>query len=314
MSFVLAQRTSVPARIALTGPTNAGKTLSAIYLAVGIIQASNPDLPIEEVYKKIAFIDTERGRAKFYINRDDLEIPTYQFYYMEIEAPYHSEKLVQATKAADELVGPDGVIITDSLSHFWNYEGGILDRKNEKDMQGGNSYTNWAPFTKEHNRLITTILSPKANTIATMRSKMDYVLEANAQGKMAPKKVGLKPIQRDDTEFEFDVTLMLDHKHTATIVKDTTVLKQFADESDNIGMITPEHGKIISGWLNKGVDPTKLLEEQRTVILNEMQEVAKRSDIAKAWYQTEYKGRKASDLTFKEAKYALEKMREIEGA
>lgn len=313
MSFVLATRTAVPARIALTGPTNAGKTLTALYLAFGIVKASHPDFTDAEIWKKIALIDTERGRAKFYIDRTDLEIPTGQFYYMEIQAPYQTSKLINAVKSAEELVGETGVIITDSLTHFWNYEGGILDRKNDMDARGGNSYTNWAQFTKEHNSAMTFMLSTKSNTISTMRSKMDYVLEENANGKMAPKKVGLKPIQRDDTEYEFDITLMLDNAHTATIVKDTTILSQFADQTGNIGLVTPEYGRIISEWLNQGVDPTQLIEEQRSKVIQELQNIAKRNEMAKIWYQTEYKGIKTSELSLQQAKEALNKMQELEG-
>lgn len=311
MSFILGNRTNVPARFGLTGPTNAGKTLSALYLAEGIVRASHPDASLEEIYKKIAFIDTERGRGKFYINRTDLPFPTGQFYYLEIEAPYITSKYIEAVKSADKLVGPTGVIIVDSMSHAWNYEGGILDRKNDKDMQGGNSYTNWATFTKEHNQMINAILSTKSHTVATMRSKMDYVLEENNKGKMAPKKVGLKPIQRDDTEFEFDITLMLDTDHNATIVKDTTILKQYADQADNIGHITPEIGTIVTRWLNQGISPEVLKEEQRIKNIETLKQLARDNENARVLFQTLYKGIKSDDLTFEQSKEALKELQDV---
>jgi hypothetical protein len=59
--------------------------------------------------------------------------------------------------------------------------------------------------------------------IATMRSKMDYVLEeqTNKQGKVVqvPKKVGMAPIQRAGTEYEFDVVCDIDGDHTLTVAK-----------------------------------------------------------------------------------------------
>lgn len=311
MSFILAQRSQVPARFGLTGPTNAGKTLSALYLAQGIVRASHPDFTLEQIFQKIAFVDSERGRAKFYINRKDLPFPTAQFYYLEIEAPYTSQKYIDAVKSADELVGPTGVIIVDSLSHAWNYEGGILDRKNDEDLKGGNSYTNWGKYTKEHNRMINAILSTKANTIATMRSKMDYVLEANAQGKMAPKKVGQKPIQRDDTEYEFDITLMLNADHEATIIKDTTILKQHADAIDNIGVITPEIGEIVTKWLNQGVDPEIIKEEQRIKNIEEIKKLARENENARVLFKTLYPGVKSDDLTFEKTKEVLSELKGV---
>ena len=175
MAFIKVDRSAVPARVSLSGPTHSGKTLTALYLAEGMIRANFPELTLEQIYDKIAFIDTERGRAKFYANRDDLPFKTASFNYLEIEAPYLATKFMDAVTMADSLVGPGGVIIVDSLSHAWNYEGGILDRKNQKDLSGGNSYTNWAPFTSEHNKLMSVVLSTQANTIVTMRSKMEYV-------------------------------------------------------------------------------------------------------------------------------------------
>lgn len=311
MSFVLADRTQVPARIALTGPTNAGKTYSAILLALGIVSASHPEMSLEDKFKKIAFIDTERGRGKFYANRTDLTFPTAQYYYMEIQAPYTSTKYINAIQEADKLVGPTGVIITDSMSHAWNYEGGILDRKNQKDLGGGNSYTNWAPFTTEQNQLMNTILTTKANTIVTMRSKMEYVMEQNQYGKMAPKKVGLKPIQRDDTEYEFDLTLMLDTDHNAFIVKDTSIISQYADTAGNIGLITPEHGELFTKWLNQGVDPEILKEEQRLKNIEVIKQLARDNQNAKQIFLAFFPGVKSDELSFEQTKDALTRMREV---
>ena len=311
MSFVLADRTQVPARIALTGPTNAGKTYSAILLALGIVSATHPEMSLEDKFKKIAFIDTERGRGKFYANRTDLTFPTAQYYYMEIQAPYTSTKYINAIQEADKLVGPSGVIITDSLSHAWNYEGGILDRKSQKDLGGGNSYTNWAPFTTEQNQLMNAILTTKANTIVTMRSKMEYVMEQNQYGKMAPKKVGLKPIQRDDTEYEFDLTLMLDTDHNAFIVKDTSIISQYADTAGNIGLITPEHGELFTKWLNQGVDPETLKEEQRLKNIEVIKQLARDNQNAKQIFLAFFPGVKSDELSFEQTKDALTRMREV---
>ena len=38
-----------------------------------------------------------------------------------------------------------------------------------------------------------------------MRTKQDYVLEADERGKQKPVKIGMNPIQRDGFEYEFDV-------------------------------------------------------------------------------------------------------------
>jgi hypothetical protein len=57
----------------------------------------------------------------------------------------------------------------------------------------------------------------KAHLIATMRVKMEYVLEEDSRGKKVPRKIGLAPIQRDNMEYEFDIVGELDLDHTLTI-------------------------------------------------------------------------------------------------
>ena len=92
----------------------------------------------------------------------------------------------------------------DSFSHAWNNEGGILDVKDRiAAQQGKNSYTAWNEAGKVQNSLVNTILAVDCHTIVTMRSKMEYVMQENERGKTQPVKVGLAPVQRDDTEYEF---------------------------------------------------------------------------------------------------------------
>lgn len=227
-------------RLALTGVSGAGKTLSALYIAYGITGD----------WDKIVLIDTEHERARFYADREDLE--TGSFYYAPLTPPYSPERYKQLVNEAAETVGADGVVIIDSLSHAWNNEGGVLDIKDKiAERPGKNSYTAWNEAGRYQNDLINTILAVDCHTIVTMRSKMDYVMQENAQGKMAPVKVGLAPVQRDDTEYEFDIVLDIARNHIATASKDTTFLDKFGQ------IITPVLGQQLKHWLENGVDPVR---------------------------------------------------------
>ena len=86
------------------------------------------------------------------------------------------------------------------------------------------------------------------HTIVTMRSKMDYVMQENERGKTQPVKVGLAPVQRDDTEYEFDIVLDIARSHIATASKDVTFLDKYGE------IITPELGRQLKAWLDDGVD------------------------------------------------------------
>lgn len=84
-----------------------------------------------------------------------------------------------------------------------------------------------------------------------MRSKMEYSLQVNEKGKQQPVKLGLAPVQRDDTEYEFDIVLDIARDHVATASKDVTFLDTFGQ------VITPELGQQLAAWLNDGVEPIR---------------------------------------------------------
>lgn len=230
-------------RMGLVGTSGSGKTLGALYIAYGITAD----------WSRIALIDTEHERGRFYANRTDLEIPTGEFLYQSLTAPYSPEKYIAYVQEAAAAVGPDGAIIVDSFSHAWDNEGGVLDIKNEiaKTQKNGNSFSAWDEAGKVQNNLINAVLSVNAHTIVTMRAKMAYAMETDERGKTRPVKIGLAPVQRENAEYEFDVVMNISRDHTAVTSKDTTFLDTFC------GVITPEIGKQLHEWLDNGVEPER---------------------------------------------------------
>ena len=101
-----------------------------------------------------------------------------------------------------------------------------------------------------------TVLAVDAHTICTMRSKMAYELQEDEKGKKKPVKMGLAPVQRDDTEYEFDIVLDIGRDHIATASKDVTFLDKYGQ------VITPELGKQLAAWLDDGVEVSKHEEEK----------------------------------------------------
>lgn len=127
--------------------------------------------------------------------------------------------------AAVHTVGPEGVVIVDSLSHAWNSSGGVLEIKAGIAAQPNkNSYTAWDEAGRIQNDFINYLLSVNCHTICTLRVKQDYVLTENDRGKQVPVKVGMAPVQRDDVEYEFDLMLNIGRDHIATASKDVTFL------------------------------------------------------------------------------------------
>lgn len=220
-SFIKAARHQIFLKLAITGPTGSVKTYSALRLATGLANG-----------KKIAVLDSENGSATLYADR-------FAFDVQNVAPPYTESKFIQGIEAA-EAEGYT-VLIIDSFSHCWQ---GTLDYKAGLDARGGNSYTNWHKAGSKFNEVLASLLQSRIHVIACMRSKMDYVLEADSRGKMVPRRVGLAPVMRDGIEYEFSTVLDGDLEHFVTTSKDRTGL--FVDQRFQV---TEETGKQLLNWL-----------------------------------------------------------------
>lgn len=236
MRFVKAERKAVKLKLALAGISGAGKTMGSLLVASGLVGKGG----------KIAVIDTENGRSNLY--SDHSLTKGIEFDVLELQAPYTVTKYLAALNAAIE--GGYDVVIMDSISHEWDGAGGILDQKNVVDSRGGNSFTNWGKFTPEHNKFLSAIISANIHVICTMRNKTDVVVESNEKGKQVPRKVGLKAVQREGVEYEFDTIFDIDIGHTFSVNKDRTGLFD-----GRIEVLTEKIGKELRDWLSTGAMP-----------------------------------------------------------
>lgn len=229
--FERAERKRARLRLSLCGPSGSGKTYSALLIAKGL--GGN-----------VAMIDTEHASGSLYAG--EKEMPEYDT--VVLDAPYSPDRYINCIKQAEKM--GYSVLIIDSLTHAWIGEGGVLEMvdKATKASKSGNSYTAWRDVTPAHNKLVEAILTSKLHIITTMRTKTEYAMETNASGKLAPRKIGLAPIQRDGMEYEFTVVLDLSiDGHVASASKDRTSL--FDGKHEVPGEKT---GKMLLEWLNSG--------------------------------------------------------------
>lgn len=205
-TFAPATRKGVRLKIGISGPSGSGKTLGALALGTALAPTG-----------RVALIDTENGSASLYADR-------FQFDTLSLRPPYESKRYIYALAAAVQA-GYE-VVILDSMSHQWAGEGGILSRKEQVDARGGNHFSNWAPFTREHEWFKAKLLNAPVHIIATMRAKQEYALEESSEGRKSTKvrKLGLAPVQREGMEYEFSVSFELQMDHQASASKDRTGL------------------------------------------------------------------------------------------
>lgn len=226
--FKKATREKLKLRMAIDGPSGAGKTLTGLIFAFALGH-------------RVAGIDTEnRSMSKY--QGEIIDGATLDFDVCNLTG-YAPTDYTSAIQDA----GREGydVLMIDSLSHAWSGEGGALEMK---DRMGGNSFTAWKEITPMHNRMVEAILKAPCHVIVTMRSKTEYVLEPDERGKMSPRKIGMAPVQRPGMEYEFDVYGSMDLQHILTVTKsrcqavtDLKVVKPRAD------FMLP-----IVKWLNTG--------------------------------------------------------------
>jgi hypothetical protein len=76
------------------------------------------------------------------------------------------------------------------------------------------------------------------------------VIEENERGKKVPRKVGMKPEQREGIEYEFDVVADLDYDNTLTVTK--TRIPALAQAV--IPKPGPDVADTIREWLEQGDD------------------------------------------------------------
>lgn len=234
MEIVKAEKRKTKLRLAIMGSSGSGKTLGALLIATGI-------------GGKIGIVDTEHGSAHFYANRKDLD----GYDVIELAPPYTTAKYIQAIDTFHS--NGYSVVIVDSLSHAWAGEGGMLDQASDiSSRQRGNTFSPWKTLTPDQNKLMNYILRSDMHLILTLRSKQEYVLEKDDNGKMIPKKLGLAPIQRKDLNYEFSAVLDIDTDHMARCDKDRTEL--FTDRTFKI---TRDTGESLRDWLDSGVETPK---------------------------------------------------------
>lgn len=244
LQFKKAQRKGIFARIAIDGPTGAGKTYSALAIATGMLGESG---------KRIAVIDTERSSSDRYAD-------VFDFDKMDLET-HAPDTYVEALKTVDSDIY--GVVVVDSLSHAWIGRDGALEQvdKAAARSQSGNKFTAWRDVTPMHNRLIDALLSLQAHLIVTMRSKMEYVLEEDERGKKVPRKVGMAPQMREGVEYELDIVGDMDLENRLVITKTRA---SFLNRSV-INKPGAELGRQILAWCGH-VEPTVTDSDLRALV------------------------------------------------
>ena len=225
------------ARILLLGISGAGKTFTALRLARGLVGPEG----------RIAVVDTENA-AHLY-EGEEYEHGAYE--YECLDPPFGPLELAAAIQKAAQAAD---VVILDSLSDEWDGPGGALEqvdaaaaRSRASDSFGAG----WRTVTPLHNRLLHVLRYVPIHVIATVKLKDKYAMERGPDGKVAPKKVGLGPIQRSGILYHFDLAFRL---HEEDGARSLTVEKSRLYPFSKIHVRDPgvDLGAAIGAFLSQG--------------------------------------------------------------
>ena len=171
-----------------------------------------------DIWEKLCVIDTENESGSLYVGTVVNGVRVGEYLTINLEAPFSAARYLEAIDVAEQ----NGVefLIIDSLSHAWSGDNKLVDR----------------------------VLQCPMHVAITLRTKTEYVIEDNGNGKKSPKKVGMAPVFRDGIEYEVTVFFELSQDHVASATKDRTGVFD-----GQFFTINPDTGAKIRAWL-EGAD------------------------------------------------------------
>lgn len=144
------------------GKSGSGKTMSALLFARGLAGPNG----------KVRLIDSESGRGSIF---SDLIPGGYDV--IELDAPFSPDRYTQALELAEK---DSEVVVTDTLSHEWSGEGGILDwQEAELDRMAGDNWSKreackmaaWIKPKMAHKLMVQRLLRSKVHLICCLRGE-----------------------------------------------------------------------------------------------------------------------------------------------
>ena len=308
MSFVPqfedAKRVQCKASIEFEGLSGTGKSGAAM-LTAAILAGYD--------WKKVFACDTENRSLRLLVGTpcsDGNKYGSFKVAELTADISYAPSNYLAIREAAIQAGAT--VFVQDSISHAWQYKGGVLDKVSAAKTSGNklyqkDAYAAWgdAEVVAEKNKLLEMIRDERVHVISTVRvkEKMEYTVD-QVTGKTKLESLGEQQIQQADLKYEPDLVLHMlrpgSNRNGVIIHPKVKVVKtRYAFlEKDAEYEWTPELIKQLKDYLEEGVDPETILEQQRQDYITGVKEIiANPSKKAIAQVMKE-------DLGFKDTKLA----------
>ena len=266
--FQEATREQSKASILIEGLSGKGKSGLALILAYYLAG---------EDWTKVFDIDTENNSVNLFAGiNSSIGVPFGQFKHGNFtpDMKYKPSNYLEFKEAA--ISAGAEVVINDSISHAWSYEGGILDRIAE--LKKGNkryekdAYAVWGDdeIMDEKQKLFQLFRDHRIHMIATVRVKEKMEYQFNEQkGKNEMVSLGEQEIMQADVKYEPDLVLHMVEPGNAygkkithpkaKVVKSRYVILQEGETYE----FSPSLCRDLVAYLNEGTSPAEIMEKQR---------------------------------------------------
>ena len=276
--FEDAQRVQCKASIEFEGLSGTGKSGAAI-LTAAILAGYD--------WKSIYALDTENRSLRLLVGTpcsDGNKYGSFKVSELTADIGYAPSNYLAIREAA--ISAGAKVFVQDSISHAWQYKGGVLDKVSELKASGNtryakDAYAAWgdSEVVEEKNKLLEMIRDERVHVISTVRVKEKMEYTKDAEGKTKLESLGEQQIQQADLKYEPDLVLhMLEPgsnrngkiKHPRVRVIKTRYAFLEKDEEYEW---SPELIKQLKQYLEEGVDPETIFEQQRQEYIAGVKEI-----------------------------------------
>ena len=282
MSFIPqfedAQRVQCKASIEFEGLSGTGKSGAAM-LTAKILAGDD--------WKSVYALDTENRSLRLLVGTpcsDGSKYGSFKVAELTPEIGYAPSNYLAIREAAIQAGAK--VFVQDSISHAWQYKGGVLDKVSEARTSGNklyakDSYAAWGDpeVIAEKNKLLEIIRDERVHVISTVRVKEKMEYTKDAEGKTKLESLGEQQIQQGDLKYEPDLVLhmlrpgsnrngKIEHPRVR-VIKTRYAFLEKDEEYD----WTPELIMQLKQYLEEGVDPETIFEQQRQEYISGVKDI-----------------------------------------
>jgi len=244
--FAPAVRVNTPMIIGISGASGAGKTYTALELAMGLAGGG-----------KVLVIDTEGRRALHYA-----DLGRFGFDHCDFEAPYTPLRFLAVLQQAERA--GYAVIVVDSFSDEYVGEGGLVDMANAEEKRVHNTAASWARPKAEHKLVTRWLRQSRCHIIFCLRAEEKVRLEKamrDGREQTVVVPIGWQPICEKNTPYEMGSSFLLT-PDAPGVPKPIKLQEQHRAFFPLDRPITRTTGEQLAAWCAGGAKPTPIVEQQ----------------------------------------------------